>query len=79
MSNGRRPHGRCRYINARTGRYVFRSCSRPLFFRVHWRKGRWSYATHGRFFLRPGRWQTTIHARDKSGNLGSRTIKFAVR
>jgi hypothetical protein len=79
LSNGRRPRGRCRYINPRTRRYVYRSCTRPLFFRVKHLKGRWSYDTRGRFFFRPGRWQATIKATDKTGNRGTRTVKFAVR
>ena len=79
LSNGRRPRGHCRYVDARTARYVYRSCTHPLFFKVRFGKGRWSYDTHGRFYLRPGRWQATIRAMDKTGNRGSRTIKFAVR
>ncbi|MBI5106690.1 MAG: PKD domain-containing protein [Solirubrobacterales bacterium] len=70
---------RCRYLNPARKRLVTRSCSRPLFFTVTYRKGRWRYDTRGRFRLSPGRWQATIRARDRAGNQGTRTVKFAVR
>jgi hypothetical protein len=74
------PKSTCRFLNAKRNTIVGSPCGKPLFFTVSLSpEGIWSYRTKKTTKLRAGSYLLTARAVDKTGVVGSTTVRFTVK
>lgn len=71
--------GQCRYVDLKTGKYAGTSCSKPRFFGVGVREGKFSFRTKRSWRLRAGNYELTARATDKAGNVSTSVVRFRFR